>query len=151
MSWLPPIIYLPDKWNFRTSLSPYLKKVKNHLEWIQRAATRRVKGLRGLTYEERLQTLKPQPLGKRGLRKDLVLTDNILYDYTNLDATQLFKFSRRPGLKRSSIRLLHQTGKIRRRWNSFACTIAKNWNRLPLSVASVTEQRKVKQLLASYV
>ncbi len=93
-------------------------KGQNHLEGIPRAATRRMKGLRGLTYEERLQALKLQPQGKRGLRKDLVLTHKILYDHTNLRATQLFKFSRRPGLRRSSIRLLHQTGKIRRRRNS---------------------------------
>ncbi len=37
---------------------PYLKKDTIHLERIQRAATRWVKGLRGLTYEERLQALK---------------------------------------------------------------------------------------------
>ncbi len=53
---------------------PYLKKDIDHLERIQRAATRRVKGLRGLTYEERIQALKLQPLGKRRLRNDLVLT-----------------------------------------------------------------------------
>ncbi len=59
---------------------------------------------------------------------------------------QLFKLSRRPGLRRSSIRLLHQTGRTRRRRNSFACRVVKNWNRLPFAVASVTEQRKFKQL-----
>ncbi len=142
MTWLPPIICLSDKWDFLTALSPYPKKVKNHLERIPKAATRRVKGLRDLTYEERFQALKLQPLGKRGLINELVLTHKILYDHTNLDATQLFKFSRRPGLRRSSIRLLHQTGKIRRRRNSFACTIVNNWNRLPLSVASAAEQPK---------
>ncbi len=49
------------------------KKDINHLERIQRAATRWVKGLRGLTYEERLQALKLQPLGKRRQRNYLVL------------------------------------------------------------------------------
>ncbi len=39
----------------------------------------------------------------------------------------------------------------RRRRNSFACSVVNNWNRLPFSVASVTEQRKYKQLLDSYV
>ncbi len=33
---------------------------------MQRAAARWVKGLRGLTYEEPLQALKLQPLGKEG-------------------------------------------------------------------------------------
>ncbi len=71
-------------------------------------------GLRGLTYEERLQALKLQPLEKRRLRNDLVLTHKMLYNLIDLDATQLFKFSRRPGLRRSSIRLLHQTGRTHR-------------------------------------
>ncbi len=129
---------------------PYLIKGINQLERIQRAATRWVKGLRGLTYKERLQALKLQPLGKRRLRNDLVLTHKILYNHIDLVATQLFKFSRRPGLRRSSIRLLHQTGRTRRRRSSFACRVVKNWNRLPFAVASVTEQRKFKQLLDSY-
>ncbi len=58
-------------------------------------------------------------------------------------------YSRRPGLRRSSIRLLHKTGRTRRRRNSFACRVVKNWNRLPFAVASVTEQLKFKQLLES--
>ncbi len=133
------------------AICPYLKKDINHLERIQRAATRWVKGLRGLTYEERLQALKLQPQGKRRLKNDLVLTRKILYNNIDLDATQLFKFSRRPGLRRSSIRLLHQTGRTRRRRNSFAYRVVNNWNRLPLSVTSVTEQHQFKQLLDSYV
>ncbi len=44
---------------------PYLKKDINHQEKIQRAATRWVRGLRGLTYEERLKALKLQPLEKK--------------------------------------------------------------------------------------
>ncbi len=92
-----------------------------------------------LTYEERLQALKLQPLGKRRLRNDLVLTHEILYNHIDLEATQLFKFSRRPGL-----RVLHQTGRTRRWRNSFACWVVNNWNRLPLSVASVTKLRKFK-------
>ncbi len=125
---------------------PCLKKDINHLERIQRAATRWVKGLRSLTYEERLQDLKLQPLEKRRLRNDLVLTHKILYNHLDLEATQLFKLSSRPGLRRSSIRLLHQTGRTRRRRNSFVFRVVNNWNRLSLSVASVTEQRKFKKI-----
>ncbi len=122
---------------------PYLKKDINQ---IQRAATRWMKGLRGLTYDERLQALKLQPLGN-----DLVLTHKILYNHIDLDATQLSKFSRRPGLRRSSMRLLHQTGRTRRRRSNFACRVVYYRNRLPFAVASQAEQRKFKQPLDSYV
>ncbi len=125
----------------------YLKKDINHLERIQRAATRWVKGLRGLTYEERLQALKLQALVKRRLRRDMFLTHKILYNHIDLDATQLFKISRRPGVRRSSIRLLHQTRRTRRRRNCLACRVVNNWNRLPFAVASVKEQHKFKKKL----
>ncbi len=64
---------------------------------------RLVKGIRGFSYEERLKTPKRQPLEKRSLRNDLVLTNKILSNQIDLEATIYFKFSRRPGLRRSSI------------------------------------------------
>ncbi len=110
-----------------------------------------MKGLSGLTYEERLQALKLPSLGKRRLRNQLSQIHKILYNHIDLNATHLFKFSRKPGLRRSSIRLLHQTGRTHRRRNIFACRVVNNWNRLPFPAASVTEQRKFKQILDSYV
>ncbi len=53
---------------------PYLKVDIYHLERIQRAATRWVKGLRDLNYEEKLRALKLQSLEKRRIGNDLVLT-----------------------------------------------------------------------------
>ncbi len=44
----------------------YLIRDINHLERIQRAAARWVKGLRGLNYEEGLKALKLQSLEKEG-------------------------------------------------------------------------------------
>ncbi len=62
-----------------------------------------------------------------------------------------FKFSRRPGLKRSSRRLLHQTGRTRRRQNSFACRVVNSWNPLPLTVPLAPDQRAFKKLQDSYI
>ncbi len=87
-----------------------------------------VNGLRGLNYEERLKALKLQPLEKRGIRNDLALTHKILYNQIGLHATQLFKFSRRPGLRRSSLILLQQPGRIRRRTIIFECVPAHGNN-----------------------
>ncbi len=112
----------------------YLKKDIYYLERIQRAAMRWVKSLRDLSYEERLRELKLQSLEKRRVRNDL-LTHKIMFHQIDLEAYKLFKFSRRPGLKRSSLRLLQQTGRARRRRNCFACRAVKYWNRLTLGVA----------------
>ncbi len=80
---------------------PFLKKDIYHLERIQRAATRWVKGFRDLSYEERLKALE-----KISIRNDFVLTHKIIYNQFDLEATQLSKFSRSQGLRRSSLRLL---------------------------------------------
>ncbi len=74
-----------------------------------------MKFLRGLIYEGRFKALKLQFLEKRRLSNNLVPTNKILFNQIGLKATQLFKFSRRPGLRSSSIRLLHKTGKTRKK------------------------------------
>ncbi len=130
---------------------PYLKKDIYHLERIQRAATRWVKGLRDLSYEERLRELNLQSLEKRRIRNDFVLTPKIMFHQIDLEASKLFKFSRRPGLRRSSLRLLQQTGRTRWRRNSFACRVVKYWNRLPLAVASVQDHLAFKRQLDNYI
>ncbi len=73
--WCDHISNMPSKQIVHT------KKDINHLERIQRAAIRWVKGLRGLHYEEHLKALKLQPLEKRRLRNDLVLTHKILNNH----------------------------------------------------------------------
>ncbi len=64
---------------------PYLKTDIYHLERIQRAATRLVKGLRDLNYEERLKALKLQSLEKRRIRKHLGPTRKIIYNQIYLE------------------------------------------------------------------
>ncbi len=84
-------------------------------------------------------------LGRRRIRNNLVLTHKIIFHQIDLEASKLFKFSRRPGLRRSSLRLLQQTERSRRRRNSFACRVVKYWGRLPLAVPSVQDHIAFKK------
>ncbi len=68
--------------------------------------TKWMKSPEGLTYEEKLKALKLSFIEKR-LRNDLVLIIKVIYNQIDLEATQLFKFFRKPELGRSSLRLLH--------------------------------------------
>ncbi len=79
------------------------------------------------------------------------LTHKIMFGQIDLEATKLFKFSGRPGLRRSSLRLLQQTGRARRRRNTFACRVVKYWNRLPLAEASVQDHLAFKRQLDNYI
>ncbi len=120
---------------------PYLRKDIYHLEIKQLAATRWVIGLRYLNYEE---SLSPS---KKTIRNDLVLTHNQI----GFEASQLLKFSRRSGIRRSLLRLGEQTGRTRRRGDSFACRVVKYWSRLPLAVASVPDELVFKRQLSIYI
>ncbi len=115
---------------------PCLKKDIYHLGRIRLAATRWAKSLRGLNYEDKLKAQKLQSLEKRRIKK-------IIYNHIDLEATQLFKLPRRRGLRRSSLRLLQQTGRIRR--------VVKYWNPLPLAVATVLKQLAFKRKLDTYI
>ncbi len=89
---------MPDEGDLRASIKsvgetssrishptcPYLEKDIYHVERIQRAATRWVKGLRDLSYEDRLKELKLQSLEKRRISNDLVLTHKIIYNQIDL-------------------------------------------------------------------
>ncbi len=110
-----------------------------------------MKGLRDLSYEERLKKLKLQSLEKRRIRNDLVLSHKIMFHQIDLEASKLFKFSRSTGLRRPSLRLLQQTGGTRRRRSGFACKVVKYWNRLPFAVASVPDQLAFKRQLDTYI
>ncbi len=81
----------------------------------------------------------------------MVLTHKIIFLQIDLEASKVFKFSRRPGLRMSLLRLLQQTGSTRRRRNSFICRVAKYWNRLPLAVASVQDPLAFKRQLDTYI
>ncbi len=72
------------------------KSGKTYTTWEERSATRWVKGLRDLSYEERLRELKLQSLEKRRIRNDLVLIHKIMFHQIDLEASKLFKLSRRP-------------------------------------------------------
>ncbi len=65
-----------------------------------------MKGLRDLNYYDRPEELKLRSLEKGRIRNDLVLIHKIIYNQIDLEESQLLKFAGRPGLRRSSLRLL---------------------------------------------
>ncbi len=69
--------------------SPYLRRDIDLMERIQRLATRMVKGMRELPYEDRIHRLNIFSLERRRLRGNLILAYNIFYGRLDLPRAEL--------------------------------------------------------------
>ncbi len=72
--------------------SPIYKKDQIAIDNVQRRATRLVRNLKGLTYEERLKQLGLPSLEYRRKRADMVQTFKILHDIDKVDKTKYLKW-----------------------------------------------------------
>ena len=72
--------------------SPYLRKDIECLERVQMSATKIVKGLSKMKYEERARRLEMTTLENRRLRGDMIETWKILNGREDIEGSQFFKW-----------------------------------------------------------
>ena len=115
---------------------PHYRKDINKLEKVQRGATRRVEGLKGYSYEDRLRILGLTTLETRFLRVDLIEVFKILIGFENLDPDRFFQVigdgARRGTVLNCSRRSIVWT------WGKFklASRVCEEWNRLGDGIVS---------------
>ncbi len=114
--------------------SPYLKKDFDHLERLQRIATRMGKGCRDLSYEERREKLNLFSLARRRLRGDLILAYNLSNGSFNLRMEEFFTQPLCSSLRGHILKLHHRRFRLNRRKAAFAVRIVEPWNKLPAFV-----------------
>ena len=73
--------------------SPYTVQSMTQVEDVQRAFTRRLPGLSGLSYAERLNILGLQTLEHRRLLADLLMCYKIIHGHIALKCYDFFSFS----------------------------------------------------------
>ncbi len=127
--------------------SPNLVADIDHLERIQRLATRLVTGMRHLPYKERLQRLGLHSLQRLRLRADLITAFKIFKDFLYIDPNLFFLPPARRGLRGHSYKVLQGASYRRRRGSIFSVWVLKYWNKLPASVVTAPSVNGFKKRL----
>ena len=137
----PHLEYAVQAW------APYLVRDIKHIEDVQRQATRFVRGIRHLTYEDRLRTLNLFSMKRRRLRGDLIETFKIIKQIDKVDPEFFFQSSLTPSLRGHPYKLFKPRVLTRNRLHSFSVRVVEAWNKLPCNVVTADSVTTFKQRL----
>ncbi len=121
--------YASQIWN------PHLIRLIDRLERIQRQFTRRLPGLKDVSYSNRLAFLSADSLELRRMHLDLLFLYKLLHGFTDVDFSKYFEF-------KSSVTRGHTWALVLKHFNkdqkkfSFSQRVVNVWNFLPESVVS---------------
>ncbi|KFQ61536.1 hypothetical protein N334_13814, partial [Pelecanus crispus] len=124
--------------------SPQHKKDMDLLEWVQKRATKMIRGLEPLSYEDRLRELGLFSLKKRSLWGDLIVAFQYLKWAYRKDGNNLFSKACCDRTKSNGFKLKKNRfrGDIRKKF--FIMRVVKHWNRLPREVVEAPSLETLK-------
>jgi len=136
----PHLEYCVQAW------APYFKKDIACIEGVQRLATRMIPGLRGRSYEERLDILNLFSMERRRLRGDLIETFKLLKGLNKIDG-DLFKLLPESRTRGHHLKVAKPRSKLQLRVNFFSNRVINAWNKLPDSKVQAQSVASFKRAL----
>ena len=127
--------------------SPYLRKDVVALEAVQRRFTRLIPEVRGLSYEERLNSLGRHSLEFTRMRRDQIEVYKMIKDMDKVDVERMLPLVGHCRTRSHSLRIRGSKFKIELRRNYFSQRVVNLWNLLPLSVVDAGTLSKFKEEL----
>ena len=130
--------------------NPYMRKFIDMIESVQRHFTKYVIGMRNLSYEERLKSLKLPSLEFRRFRGDLIEIFKIchnLYDPKTTDKLIDFNLS---NTRAHKFKLLKKRVNTTQFLNFFTNRIVNPWNKLPPEIVNAGSVNSFKNCLDKY-
>ena len=127
--------------------SPHLLKDIDLIENVQRKFTKRIPGLKNMSYPKRLESLNMQSLELRRIIQDLTLVYKIFHGLVDLDFDQFFE-RKTSSTRDNGFALYKKKFKTTIAQNFFSNRVVNIWNYLPPEVVSAPSLSTFKHRVA---
>ena len=114
---------------------------------MQRRATRLVKSIKHLPYEDRLRTLGLPSLEYRRERSDMIQVYKILHGIGRVDKDKFFTLNRLAATRGHSIKLYKKRSRLKVRANCFSNRVVDTWNSLTEDIVNAPSLNAFKSRL----
>ena len=141
----PHLEYCIQAWN------PHLRKDIDTLEKIQRRATKLIRGLRDLRYEERLKECGLTTLETRRLRGDQIEVFKILNGYENIDYNMFSEIRQSKITRGHNFTLVKKQSRLDVRKFSFSQITINVWNKLSIECVHASSVNMFKNKIDKYL